>query len=237
MGTALIVNLWPVELREARTHFLPAEEGYPAREFVLKAAPQDGFSKLVICDQIQKEYVLRDTNRDALFSAREVALDIAQAVSKFACGTSGRMGVFVWEGKANPTDEEIRLSEQYRNARGEQDVLMRNIVEDARVSFARSIPLQRYHYMAADHLRIEGEKWQDRHTSREVTTSCPYCKTIIQSDSVICANCKNVVDPVAYAALKAEIEGIPVPKRAEAPVQSEEPIKSALTPAKQPVKA
>ena len=237
MGTALIINLWPVELREARNHFTPAEEGYPAREFVLKAAPPEGFSKLTICDQIQKEYVLRDTYRDALFSAREVALDIAQAVSKFSCGTSGRMGVFVWEGKPDPTDEQIFSSEQYRTARGEQDLLMRNIVEDARVSFARSIPLQRYHYMAADHLRIEGERWQDRHTSREVTTSCPYCKTIIQSDSVICANCKNVVDPVAYASLKAQIEGIPAPKRVESPAPVDEPVKSALTPAKQPVKA
>lgn len=241
MGIETIISLWPEPLQQAIMRYRASVPGMAGPNFCIPAAPADGFSRLDICDQYQQEYVILDNYRTVTFGALEVARDIAKSVSGFTCGSGGRRGVFVWEGSPNPTEEQVKASQQYMESRAEQDLLMRNIVEDARVSFSSTPPirLQKYHYMAADHLRIEGERWQERYTSREVTVNCPYCQTVIQANSVICANCKNVVDARAYAELKAQIEGIPEPKprSMEVPETPAEPVKSALTPAKQTVKA
>lgn len=215
-----IISLWPEKRRERRNQY------EPTHVYEIPAAPEGGFSRLKIVDQRQNQYMGNETFMKIVVPAREVAEDIAQSASKFKVGAHGHMGIYVHE-IDDPTDEQILASSQHALAVQENEALMHGIVTDARQLFAQGQPLQPYHHMAAKHLRISGEKWQDRNVTRDATKTCQFCSAVLMSASVICGTCKEIVDQQGYDALKSAQRPAPAP---DVPVVSA-PVLSALTPA------
>ena len=222
-----IISLWPVERVETRNWFTPTSR------YAIPAAPIGGFSRLKVVDQYQQVYRIDGQYDTNTVMATEVAEDIVRSASKFKIGPDGRMGIYVHE-IDDPTDEQVLVSIQHQNAVAEQDQLMHGIVNDARHLFSNGEKLQGYHHMAGKYLRIEGEKWQDRNTSRSATKQCPFCSAVLLSSVVKCNSCNEIVDEAGYAALRATIkaQAAPIPAPPPATDAPGPVVQSALTPAK-----
>lgn len=196
-----IVSIWPMEQTQIRPQYSPIST------WTLPAAPFDGFVKLKVTDQQQTDYVAAGMRMQGNVPADELARDLARSFSMLTAGGSGAVGVWVAD-EDDPTDEQILNSPRYHAAREAQEVLMKNIVVQARylkgINEERAI--SRLHHAAAGYLRLEGEDWQGKNIGRSMTKECPYCTSFVQSSAVICPKCTNVIDAEGHARIQAQIK-------------------------------
>lgn len=199
--TKTIISIWPLPLKATRPRFSPVST------FEIEAAPFDGFKTMTVTDLQQSDYAGAGRVIAELVPAAELAADLAREFQSFSMGSSGAVGVWVVD-KANPDAAEVLSSEEYRRAREEQDKLMHNIVINARElhNSQNFRAISKLHYTAAEYLNIQGEAWQGRNTERSQTKECPFCRSFVASNAVICPTCTQVIDPEGYAKMQAQIK-------------------------------
>ena len=196
-----IISIWPMEQKQTRPRLSPQNE------FILPAAPFDGFVRLTVTDMQEHDYMGGGRIASTLVPASELAEDLAKAFSSFSMGDSGAVGVWVAD-REDMTDDEIKSSDRYKEARAEQDRIMHNIVVNARYWYGRGneSAISAIHHTAAAYLNIAGEDWQGRNTARSKTKECPFCHSFIASGAVICPTCTQIIDADGYAKLQAQIK-------------------------------
>ena len=217
-----IVSIWPLELQESRPMFSPV------KVFTVPPATPGGFSTLQVTDATQRDYAGADQYMNMLVSAEELARDLVSSYRRFSCGNDGRIGVFMMEG--TPTEQQIVADPQYQECKDEQDKLCRNLIIEARYLESKQLTgaIGARHFRAAEYLRVVGESWQNHDLKRDARMECPYCSKYIVSHAIKCPECKEVVNPEAYAAQLAKTNRL-----VEAAVQQNSI--SALKPSSKPV--
>lgn len=196
-----IVSIWPMAQVQRR------ELQSPVKVFELPAAPFDGYVTLNVTTQSERVYLAGNIHANTEVPVDEITNDLAKAFSSFTCGGTGAVGVWVSE-IDNPTDEQIRNSPQYAQARQLQDIIMQNIVKEARILHKEDAGrgICEKHHIAASYLNIEGEPWQTGRMTRAATQECPFCRSYVSSEAVVCSGCNNIIDPEGHVRLEQQIK-------------------------------
>ena len=197
-----IVSIWPLPLPAYRPRYTPVAN------FDMKAAPMGGCATLKVTDQQERDYLAAGRTITTVVPADELALDLVRSWQRLTYGDGGEVGVFIWPGADEPTEEQILASPEYAAAKAKQDELMRNIVITARELFKlnQQKAIGQLHYTAAAWLQIEGEEWQGNTMSRDKTKECIFCRAFISAEAVICPKCQQIVDPAGHVRIQAQIK-------------------------------
>lgn len=197
-----IVSLWPLDLRTVRPRYSPVAE------YIIPAAPFDGFTLFKVTDQQETDYMGAGQRIKQVVPAEDLANDLVQQFKRQACGQDGEVGIFVWESEQEPTEAAIRASAEYAEQRRLQGIAMKNIVITARnlKETSRENLIGTLHHTAAAYLQIEGEAWQGTAMTRDSTKECVFCRSFISAKAIICPKCSQIVDAEGHVKLQAEIK-------------------------------
>ncbi len=186
-----IVSVYPMEKRVE--HPYGPVKGMGSYEFVLPAAPANGYSKLVVEDCYQKVYL--GENIGFKFELIE-AMTIAQAlvgnwVSTVVGADSGfGPGVFIAAGD-EPTKEELA------RARENQELYFEYLINQAETKYRANKfeEITDTHRAAAKWMGRENVEWL-RQIKRQQMKECPLCFAMIPQQASVCPNCTRDIAPL-----------------------------------------
>lgn len=191
-STVTIVSVYPRELKANRPY--GPIEGQGSTDFILPAAPKDGYSKLVVEDCFQGTYYGENVSpqyRYDLVKAQSIADDIVNIWTKKVVGADSGFGpgIFIAEGD-EPTQMELR------NARDGQELYFEYLINQAETKYRvfKFDEITDTHRAAAVWMGREEVEWL-RPIRRIKTKECPLCITNIPEQAVVCPNCKRDIAP------------------------------------------
>jgi len=169
------------------------EKGQGSYTFVIAAAPQNGYSKLVVEDCYQKVYL--DENRGSKYELIE-SETIARALVENWVGTvigadSGfGPGIFICAGCVGdePTKEELA------GARESQGLYFEYLINQAEGKFRdnKFDAITDTHRAAAKWMGRESVEWL-RQIKRQAMKGCPLCFATIPEQASVCPNCTRTI--------------------------------------------
>lgn len=202
MPKATVISMFPMEINEPKPGLYP---GY----FVIPAAPLGEFSFLIVGDAVYYQ----ETKNEVKTQVRTPYYTLAESiVNDFQNGHIGRIpnvaepGVFWVQGSWSSRNE-IRdnFAEELDVCEKKQIEWFKNLVNMADEMYTKS---QRYssvsmlQRLAARRLAIQ-RPWLLR--TGDSANTCKFCKAETPYGAVKCPNCREVLDPIAYKQLLAEM--------------------------------
>lgn len=205
-----VVNMLPFSFIEQKPQLLPSQ-------FEIAAAdPEDGFSLTYVGEAMYwLPNPLIDEGRPGanikqIVPPRDVAASIVNDFSSahLAIDTDSGPGLFFLEGRLSVSDVKKEYGDLLEQYRRRQLSWYRNLVMLADADWHKSknqLAVSSLQRIAANTIGFEGE-WVNaiptvEEASAKKTMKCPFCRVVIDADSVKCANCREVVDAEAYAKL------------------------------------
>ncbi len=189
-SSVVIASVYPREMRANRPYGPVKGEG--STDFVLPAAPSNGYSKLVIEDCYQKTYYGENIgDRYDLIESQSIADDIVDKWTKKVVGADSGFGpgIFVCAGE-EPTPEELR------QARESQELYFEYLINQGESKFQNKKfdEITDTHRAAAVWMGREGVEWL-RPIRRVKTKECPLCMSQIPEQAVVCPVCTRDIAP------------------------------------------
>lgn len=164
-------------------------------------------------------YMSRPINADKLAASQVddffTSIMYAEPESEKEDVFSMHPGLFWLPGELTAKQVEDKYPERLKKIRREQDIWFTRIVEVADDEWARAkhhraiSPVQK---LAAECLGLTREWVIQSQKQQEVTFSkCPACRTLVDSEAVICAICHCVLNAEGYAKLQFTTKQLPKP--------------------------
>lgn len=206
-----IVSLLPFALREDVPHLIPNTFHIPAAE------EKDGFSVTYVKEAIH--YVpnpMIDEGKPGA-NIKQITPPAAMAASLvngyllavIASDADSRPGLFWLDGKYTPTDVKRHAAEPLAEARRVQRNWYVNLTRMADADWNKNkniLAVSSLQRIAAKTIGHSAE-WVDYiQDNAPVLTKCPFCMVLVDPSSIICMNCKQVLDKERYAAMTVEVK-------------------------------
>ncbi len=196
-SSVTIVSVYPMQMKANRPY--GPVKGQGSTDFILPAAPADGYSKLVVEDCYQKVYYGENVTpheRFDLIEAEVIGGDLVNNWTTKVVGADSGFGpgIFICEG-SEPTQEELN------RARSNQGTYFEYLINQAEMRY-RSFKFDEItdtHRAAAVWMGREGVEWL-RPIRRQKVKECPLCIAQIPEQAIVCPNCHRDIAPVAHTA-------------------------------------
>lgn len=197
---AIIASLYPARMTAKRPGFKP-------QSFFEIAAAEDLNTPAVCVIQQQTEnpYMGHGRAPDVKWEAEDVAADLVMEWGSGLPGGGGEATPAIWisEGaRPGGNGDWIIPQAEIDFHRLRQDAVLKNLVQEARWFHGQKqdnaiLPVS---HKAAEWLNIEGEEWQKKLTS-DARFKCGFCKSTCERGTIICPNCKQILDRDAFDAM------------------------------------
>lgn len=203
---ATLISVCPFELNEPKPTCTPAE-------FHINAAQPDDFEILVIGKVWVDRYIQSPSGEgvnerfleDSMVVANAIIRDFAQAQLVGIHNSDCQPGLCALEGeytKAEILKNHKPKLDEARSRHKRFCIELVKLADDDWQKFRQHRMITDRQRQAALYLRLTRDWMID--PDEIMNIKCPYCKTSIAGDSIVCNNCTQVVDPVGMAAIKAK---------------------------------
>lgn len=195
-----VVSLLPREVREDKPHLLPST-------FVVPAAVYGDIAILHVEEAIH--YVpspFDDRNLKQVTTPNEMARSIVEdfCSAHIALADNCGPGLFWIEGRLSKSEVKKFHGRKIMDAKERQDNWFNALCMMADADWVKNKNMQSVSDLQRLAAKCLGVKKEWVAFTMEQTIVCPYCKASIAPDSVLCMNCKEVVNQKAYDELKGK---------------------------------